>query len=183
MRGRKPIPSNVHALRGNPGRRPLKENYLKPSAAIPQCPDFLSPIARAEWQRITEQLSVLGLVSELDRAALAAYCVAYGRWVEAEEQLRQFGPIYKSPRSYLQIAKDRPADTEPFSAGRQQRDGADVQAAGRVRDDALEQDENQHRCRNSRRPRPGIALLQRLILLRRPTSGRDPRPAIRTCLR
>jgi P27 family predicted phage terminase small subunit len=98
MRGRKPIPSNVHALRGNPGRRPLKEN-LKPPAAIPQCPDFLSPIARTEWQRITEQLSALGLVSELDRAALAAYCVAYGRWVEAEERLRQFGPIYKSPKT------------------------------------------------------------------------------------
>jgi P27 family predicted phage terminase small subunit len=33
----------------------------------------------------------------MDRAALAAYCQAYADWVEAEEQLRRYGKVVKSP--------------------------------------------------------------------------------------
>ena len=32
-----------------------------------------------------------------DRSALAAYCTAYSRWVQAEAQVRQYGTIVKSP--------------------------------------------------------------------------------------
>ena len=32
-----------------------------------------------------------------DRAALAAYCQAWGRWVEAEERLRETPPLVKTP--------------------------------------------------------------------------------------
>lgn len=55
-------------------------------------------------------LEPLGLLSELDRAALAVYCEAWGRWVEAEEALRKFGVIIKgpgglpTPNPYLRVA-------------------------------------------------------------------------------
>ena len=32
-----------------------------------------------------------------DRSAFAAYCTAYGRWVEAEQQVQKYGTIVKSP--------------------------------------------------------------------------------------
>ena len=38
----------------------------------------------------------------LDRAALAAYCQAYGRWVEAEERLRETPMLFKTPSGYVQ---------------------------------------------------------------------------------
>ena len=38
----------------------------------------------------------------MDRAALAAYCQAYGRWVEAEEALSKTPALLKTPAGYIQ---------------------------------------------------------------------------------
>jgi len=35
---------------------------------------FLRPTAKAEWKRLVQELFVLGIVTVLDRAALAASC-------------------------------------------------------------------------------------------------------------
>jgi P27 family predicted phage terminase small subunit len=37
------------------------------------------------------QLLRCGLMTEIDRAALAGYCQAYGRWVQAERALARMG--------------------------------------------------------------------------------------------
>ena len=58
-----------------------------PDPEIPDAPPHLSPEAREEWDRLAEELYGLGILSAIDRAALAAYCQAYGRWVEAEREL------------------------------------------------------------------------------------------------
>ena len=42
------------------------------------------------------------MLTTFDRAALAAYCQAYGRWVEAEERLRETPPLVKTPSGYVQ---------------------------------------------------------------------------------
>jgi phage terminase small subunit len=89
MRGRKPIPTAVKIAMGNPGKRPLNKREPKPVIAIPTCPAHLMPAAKNEWKRLAHYLHDLGVISELDRAALAAYCQAYGRWVEAEKKLKE----------------------------------------------------------------------------------------------
>jgi P27 family predicted phage terminase small subunit len=47
-------------------------------------------------------LTVLRILTELDRAALAAYCQAYGRWVEAERKLRETPMLLKLPSGFVQ---------------------------------------------------------------------------------
>jgi P27 family predicted phage terminase small subunit len=42
-------------------------------------------------------LEQLGLVTLLDRAALAGYSQAWSRWVDAELKLREYGAVLKSP--------------------------------------------------------------------------------------
>lgn len=37
---------------------------------------------------MSQELGALGLLSNIDRAALAAYCQAYGLWVQAERALK-----------------------------------------------------------------------------------------------
>lgn len=87
MRGAKPTPTSIKLLMDNPSRRPVNPNEPKPRSRKPGPPKFLSEDAAEEWQRIAEELDALGLLSGLDRAALGAYCQAYGRWAQAERAL------------------------------------------------------------------------------------------------
>jgi P27 family predicted phage terminase small subunit len=98
MAGRKPKPTITKQLNGNPGKRPLNHNEPKFSGT-PTCPKHLSKAAKAEWKRISADLSAQGLLTNVDRAALAAYCAAWARWVDAEEQIAKFGAVIKSPKS------------------------------------------------------------------------------------
>ena len=102
MRGRKPVPTALRLVTGNPGKRPFNPHEPKPRLAIPSCPAHLSPSAKAEWKRLARTLHDLGVISALDRAALAAYCQAYGRWVEAERKLKETPALLRTPAGYVQ---------------------------------------------------------------------------------
>jgi P27 family predicted phage terminase small subunit len=45
-------------------------------------------------------LAKLGLLTNLDRAALAAYCGAYALWAEATEAIQKYGVMVKSPTGF-----------------------------------------------------------------------------------
>jgi phage terminase small subunit len=83
MRGRKPKPTHLKLVQGNPGRRPLNKQEAKPRRTVPTCPGHLNAVARREWRRVVPLLAECGLLTEVDRAPRAAYCQAWGRWVEA----------------------------------------------------------------------------------------------------
>jgi P27 family predicted phage terminase small subunit len=87
-------------LNGNPGKRPLNKDEPRPDTNIPECPPELGPIARAEWDRLVNELAVLRMLTNLDRAALAAYCGAYALWAEATVQLEKYGAMIKSPQGF-----------------------------------------------------------------------------------
>lgn len=101
-RGRKPKPTALKELEGNPSRRTLNENEPKPRAAVSPCPDWLEDEAKAEWARTGEILADMGVLTEVDVTAFAGYCQAYARWKEAEEFLTQHGSIIRTPNGYLQ---------------------------------------------------------------------------------
>ncbi len=109
-RGRKPKPTRLKLVQGTPGKRPLPADEPEPDVGLPPAPAHLSDAAKAEWDNIGGQLLELGLVTNIDAAALAVYCTAFARWAEAEEKLREFGMITKTPNGglaqspYLSIA-------------------------------------------------------------------------------
>jgi hypothetical protein len=70
MRGRRPKPTPVKVLTGNPGKRPLNKNEPRPDVLIPECPPELGPVAR------------------LDRTGI-------GRLPQNREQGSYFAPIRK----------------------------------------------------------------------------------------
>lgn len=96
----KPKPTHLKLIMGNPGKRPINTREPKPKIGIPALPDHLSAAAKVEWRRISKQLAEIGLLSEIDRAALAAYCQSWGRWVDAEHELAKHGTLVKSPNGY-----------------------------------------------------------------------------------
>jgi P27 family predicted phage terminase small subunit len=84
-RGPLPKPTALKLLEGNPGKRSLNlADGINPRIEVPSTPKHLGQEARREWKRITPLLVELGLVSGLDRAALALYCQAVGRLSELE---------------------------------------------------------------------------------------------------
>lgn len=100
MRGRRPKPTRVKILTGNPGKHPLNMHEPQPEPTVPDCPQELGPLARREWERMAAELSKLKILTALDRAALAAYCNAYALWAEATEAIQKYGTMVKSPSGY-----------------------------------------------------------------------------------
>jgi len=63
-------------------------------------PTFLKGSARAEWMRLVPLLTECGLATELDRAALATICTAWGRIVECEKKIHDHGLMILSPKKH-----------------------------------------------------------------------------------
>jgi P27 family predicted phage terminase small subunit len=102
MRGPKPKPTALRRMQGNPGKRAYNHAEPVPPDAMPDCPPHLGAIAREEWDRLAEVLYRMGVLTSIDRAALAAYCQCYGRWVEAEEKLTATPMLLKTATGYVQ---------------------------------------------------------------------------------
>lgn len=102
QRGRKPKPTAIKIIEGNPGKRPLNEFEPKPKKKAPRCPSWLENDAKKEWRRMAKQMEHLGTLTEIDMAAFAGYCQAYARWKEAEEFITKHGAIVKTPSGYWQ---------------------------------------------------------------------------------
>lgn len=98
MKGRKPKPTNLKLLAGNPGKRPINKNEPKPPPIAPKCPGWLNKEGKKEWKRIAPLLERLGLLTEADMANLAAYCRTYAEMVEAEQFLEKHGLTYQIPK-------------------------------------------------------------------------------------
>lgn len=101
MAGRKPQPTNLKIIKGNPGKRPLNKDEPKPKVVTPEPLAWLDPTAQTEWKRIVPILARLGLLTEIDTVAMAGYCKAFSRWKQAEEILD------KSPSMMFRSEKNK----------------------------------------------------------------------------
>ena len=95
MKGRKPTPTSLKIIRGNPGKRSLSKNEPTPKAVCPSPPDILSPVAKKHWKIISKQLFDANVMTVLDIPALTIYCEAYSRWIEAGKAVQAEGVIIK----------------------------------------------------------------------------------------
>lgn len=122
MAGRKPKPTALKELEGNPGKRELNTKEPKPDATAPSCPEWLSKEAREEWERICPFLEKAGLLTQVDRAALAGYCQSYANWQNAEKHIAAEGSTFETPNGYQQqtpwvsIAQTNKKDVLKFCA-------------------------------------------------------------------
>jgi P27 family predicted phage terminase small subunit len=98
LRGRKPKPIRIKLLSGNPGKRPLPEDNVKPPRELPRPPAILQGLARKEWWRIGRTLFDAGLLTQIDVPALVAYCQSYATWCEAQQEIRRSCTVIKSSK-------------------------------------------------------------------------------------
>jgi len=101
MAGRKPKPTALKKLAGNPGKRKLNDKEPAPPPGLPDCPKHLDGAAREEWKRVLALLSAMKIVTIADRAMLAIYCAAWSTMVEAQKDLATEGLIVLTgPNAY-----------------------------------------------------------------------------------
>ena len=97
--GRKPKPTALKILEGNPGRRPLNLNEPKPIPIAPECPDWLFDDAKKEWKRLAPELERLGLLKIIDKMAFVGLCQSYAIYKKASEFIKKNGTTYRIPRT------------------------------------------------------------------------------------
>ena len=124
QRGPKPLPANVHKLHGNASKKPLSAllDGVHPEVEIPKCPLHLQAEAKKEWKRISVELEKLGLVTQIDRAALAAYCAAWAEAVFCEKKIATLNEA--NPEAAAGLATITPSGYQQMSVWVQIRNAA-----------------------------------------------------------
>lgn len=101
MRGRKPQPTALRVLRGNPGRRDLNPAEPVHRDLNLDCPsELLDPSAQAEWTRVATQLVQARQVTTIDRGVLIGYCLKWAQWQALELEASRHPFIVKAPSGY-----------------------------------------------------------------------------------
>lgn len=109
-RGRKPTPTKLKLIRGNPGKRALNDAEPMPDVELPDCPVFIEGEAREQWNHVGRMLFEMGVMTRLDSLALAMLANSVARWISAEATVKKTsdvlesgeGGFYQNP--YLSVA-------------------------------------------------------------------------------
>lgn len=86
MRGRKPTPTNLKLLRGNPGHRPLPKSEPKPEGAVIR-PRFMKGRAVKVWEEYAPELIRLGVLTSIDAHTFAVWCCLTAEFERAPTQM------------------------------------------------------------------------------------------------
>lgn len=93
MAGRKPKPTIIKKLAGNPGRRPLNENEPKAGPANARLPHGVMPSRYGQklWRSLAPRLIELGVLTELDLPAFEMLCIHYDLARQAMDDIQTNG--------------------------------------------------------------------------------------------
>jgi P27 family predicted phage terminase small subunit len=95
---RRPTPTAIKKLNGNPGNRALHEDQEpKPESGVPEMPKGLRKTAKREWKRLAPKLDEVGVITKVDGKAFAMYCDAYADWEVAQKKCMEDGMWYSEP--------------------------------------------------------------------------------------
>jgi P27 family predicted phage terminase small subunit len=95
MRGRKPKPTWLKVITGNPGGRPLNHEEPAPAGELKEPPHWFSPRQRILWDQCTKNAPE-GLLRLLDATVLEVFVVAKSVHEQAAQMIEKYGSVIKS---------------------------------------------------------------------------------------
>ena len=107
--GRKPTPTNLKILKGNPGKRPLPKDEPIPRPIMPEPPNHLCEVAKQEWEKICPGLYTAGILTEIDKAIVSAYCTSYAIWEKSVSE-----KLSEKNSSDQKFSSEKPSDNKLF---------------------------------------------------------------------
>lgn len=102
MAGRKPKPTALKILAGNPGKRALNTNepeFTELTHVEP--PEWLGSLAVSMWETVTPELIRNKLLTVGDLHNVEAFCMAYQRWREAEKHINLNGIVIETENTVI----------------------------------------------------------------------------------
>ena len=100
-RGRKPKPTALKRLAGNPGRRPLNEAEPTPRPVAPKKPPHLTGLAGRTWKWLCEILGGMGILASSDVALMTLYCDTWQEYVDTRKAVKKYGLVMVSPKTKM----------------------------------------------------------------------------------
>lgn len=94
MKGRKPTPTHLKIVKGNPGKRPLNAKEPIVGRSRPSAPEHMSDRAREAWGYVSGLLDRMGVLTEVDALALEMLCETYADYLAAKVVLEGLGSNY-----------------------------------------------------------------------------------------
>ena len=73
---RRPKPTAIKLLEGNPGGRPLNAQEPQPPKGVPEMPKGMGTAAKRHWRVFVRELTTVGVLSIVDGIALSEACVS-----------------------------------------------------------------------------------------------------------
>jgi len=90
-RGPAPTPTQTLRLRGSSALYG-REDHLEPPAKTPKPPCKLTGVSAKAWKHLASVLGGMGVLTDLDGHALAAYCRAWAQYLTASNRILKDGP-------------------------------------------------------------------------------------------
>lgn len=87
MAGRRPKPTHLKLVQGNPGKRAINRSEPKPRRVLPSPPAHLRARAKVAWGYVSAQLDNMGVLTEADALALERLCECYADLLDAQASL------------------------------------------------------------------------------------------------
>lgn len=120
MAGRRPKPTALKLVSGNPGKRAINKKEPKPKREIPSCPAHLDDAGKVAWGRLCVLLDRMGVLTEADSLALERLCDCYADILECRELIERDGRTYKTQdQNGNTLIKGNPAVTQLRAADSQ----------------------------------------------------------------
>lgn len=96
MAGRRPTPTELKLVRGNPGKRPINKKEPMPAKRIPSTPAHLTDEGQVAWGRLTVLLDRMGVLTDADGFALERLCDCYAEILALRELVDANGRTYET---------------------------------------------------------------------------------------
>lgn len=95
-KGRAPTPTKILKLRDSKRAKYNRhDDEPEPVLGVPRMPRGLPAEAKAEWKRIAPVLTRMGVLAEIEHAALTGYCESWSTYLEAIKLVKKVGLIAK----------------------------------------------------------------------------------------
>ncbi|EPR3212970.1 phage terminase small subunit P27 family [Klebsiella pneumoniae] len=94
MAGRRPKPTHLKVVTGNPGKRKLNDKEPTPAKEIPSPPAHLTDWGKVVWGRLTVLLDGMGVLTVADTLALERLCDIYADILQLRDTIAVEGRTY-----------------------------------------------------------------------------------------